>query len=189
MKEANTPFCLCPPLLQFGLCVAGNLLLYQCSRGGRGNPKRNIGRNSSMSGRIHFLNSLAPVQVPAPLFKGVHVVQVSANGKARPSTLKVSADKFTVTIAPVEQQSSGIFFRSNSSTGDKRGIDIGEVSIGSRLQQSTRHCQTPRSVSLAIFSHLPHTSFGSYILLFRWIEFNADNQPNNLKRQRCMRWT
>ena len=81
-----------------------------------------------MSGRIHFLNSLAPVQVPAPLIKGVQVVQVSANGKARPSTMKVSADKFTVTIAPVEQQSSGLFFRSSSSTGDKRGIDIGEVS-------------------------------------------------------------
>ena len=108
-----------------------------------------------MSGRIYFLNSLAAVQVPAPLLKGVQVVQVSANGKACPSTLKVSADKFTVTIAPVEQQSSGIFFRSSSSSGEKRGIDIGEVSSGPLRQARTP--KTKKRVSRNFPSRSPLT--------------------------------
>lgn len=76
--------------------------------------------------KIHFLNALAFVRVPTTLVEGVHVVQVSANGKAHPSTLQISEDKFTLKVSSDEAHSTGIFFRSNS-MAETRAIDIGEM--------------------------------------------------------------
>jgi hypothetical protein len=80
--------------------------------------------------RIHFVNALAFCRVPLTLIEGVKVVQVSANGKAKASTLELSEDKFTLTIASADKQAQGVgaFFRSsNSAATDVRAIDIGEM--------------------------------------------------------------
>lgn len=144
------------------------------------------------SSRIHFLNSLALVRVPTTLIEGVNVVRVSANGKACPSTLELSADKFTLTITPLDRQSSGIFFRS-STIDEARAIDIGEmdrVQRGQSTQQfekaklnavddrklrrpdlyrnsSTESSSTAKTTSLSIQQLDPNRSFS---VIFRGAE-------------------